>query len=248
MLSKTIVKYIQSLHHKKARDEQGLFIAEGPKVVADLLISKRFVCKTICASESWFDENKELLLSIHAEDILTTTDFELEKISLLQTPNKVLALFHKREFEPGNLKNKISVMLDEVRDPGNMGTIIRIADWFNIQNIICSENCVDMYNPKVVQSSMGSLGLVNIVYINLIRFLNSNKDINVYPATLAGTSIYSLNKIKEGIILIGNESKGINDQLLKYASEQITIPKFGKAESLNAAVATGIILSHILRN
>jgi TrmH family RNA methyltransferase len=105
-----------------------------------------------------------------------------------------------------------------------------------------------MYNPKVVQSSMGSLGLVNIVYINLIRFLNSNKDINVYPATLAGTSIYSLNKIKEGIILIGNESKGINDQLLKYASEQITIPKFGKAESLNAAVATGIILSHILRN
>lgn len=247
MLSKTIVKYIQSLHHKKSRDEHRVFIAEGPKVVKDLLTSKRFECKIICASESWFNENEGVLLSVQEENRLITNDFELEKISLLQTPNKVLAVFYKEEYESGILKDNISIMPDEIQDPGNMGTIIRIADWFGIQNIICSESCVDMYNPKVVQSSMGSLGRVNIIYIDLIKFLNGNKDINVYAATLTGASIYSFNKINEGIILIGNESKGISNELLKHVSEQITIPKIGKAESLNAAVATGIILSHILK-
>jgi len=247
MLSKTIVKYIQSLHLKKFRDEHGVFIAEGPKVVNDLLTSKQFVCKIICAVESWLNENEGLLQSFSVEDKLMTNQFELEKISLLQTPNKVVAIFYQRKYESGNLKNTISLILDEIQDPGNMGTIIRTADWFGIKNIVCSEDCVDCYNPKVVQSSMGSLGRVNIIYNDLGKFISDNKDINLYAATLTGTSLYTFNKIKEGIILIGNESKGINNELLKDVREQITIPKLGEAESLNAAVATGIILSHIIK-
>jgi RNA methyltransferase, TrmH family len=247
MLSKTIVKYIQSLHLKKFRDEHGVFIAEGPKVVNDLLISKLFACKMICAVESWFNENGELLISASIEDKLIINEFELEKISLLQTPNKVLAVFYQREYMPDNLKNKISLMLDEIQDPGNMGTIIRTADWFAIKNIICSEDCVDYYNPKVVQSSMGSLGKVNIIYSDLEKFINENKNIALYAATLTGTSLYTFNKIEEGMILIGNESKGIDNELLKLVREQITIPKFGEADSLNSSVSTGIILSHLFK-
>ena len=247
MLSKTIVKYIQSLHLKKYRDEHGVFIAEGSKVVSDLLASKQFVCKTICAFESWLGENQELLLSLSADNKFVVNEIELKKISLLQTPNKVLAVFYKRQSKPPDLKNKFSLMLDEIQDPGNMGTIIRTADWFGIENIICSEDCVDSYNPKVVQSSMGSLGRVNVIYADLEEFINGNKSVSIYAATLGGTSLYALDKINEGIILIGNESKGINDELLKYAAKQITIPKSGKAESLNAAVAAGIILSHVIK-
>jgi TrmH family RNA methyltransferase len=246
MLSKTIVKYIQSLHHKKYRDEHGVFIAEGPKVLTDILLSKQFFCKMIFASESWFCENEKLLRSISAENKFPLKEFELEKISLLQTPNKVLAVFGKKEFEAGVLKNNVSIMLDDIQDPGNMGTIIRIADWFNIRNIICSENCVDLYNPKVVQASMGSLGRVNVVYADLQKVAESNKDVPIYAATLTGTSIHSINNIKEGFILIGNESRGVSNELLKYSAAEISIPKFGKAESLNAAVAAGIILSHLL--
>src|SRR5687767_5175856 len=138
MLSKTIVKYIQSLHLKKFRYEHGVFIAEGPKVVGDLLTSMQFVCKMICAVESWFTENEELFAPVSPENKLMINEFELQKISLLQTPNKVLAVFYKKDYEPGNLKNTLSLMLDEMQDPGNMGTIIRTSDWFGIKNIISS--------------------------------------------------------------------------------------------------------------
>jgi TrmH family RNA methyltransferase len=167
-------------------------------------------------------------------------------MSLLKTPNKVVAVFKQRmpSLAPV-LNNKISLMLDDIQDPGNMGTLIRIADWFGIENIICSENCVECYNPKVVQATMGSLASVNILYTDLIAFIQKNKKINIYAAALSGASVFEMGKIKQGIILIGNESKGIHSDLLKLAFEKITIPRFGHAESLNAAVAAGIILSHI---
>ena len=245
MLSKTILKYLQSLHHKKFRDEHGVFIAEGPKIVGELLSSKQFKCKLICGIEDWLHQNEELIKPVSKENIFLINEQELERISLLQTPNKVLAVFLKKEDVLISLKDTISIMLDEIQDPGNMGTIIRTADWFGIKNIICSKNCVDMYNPKVVQSSMGSLGRVNIIYAELENFLNNNRHVNVYAATLDGVSIYTIDKFKEGVIIVGNESKGINKELVKYAFKQITIPKLGEAESLNAAVATGIILSYI---
>jgi TrmH family RNA methyltransferase len=247
MLSKTILKYLQSLHHKKFRDEYGVFIAEGPKVVSEFLNSKQFRCKMICGIEDWLHQNEKLIQPVLNENIYQINERELERISLLQTPNKVMAVFFKKEARTVNLKNSISLMLYEIQDPGNMGTIVRTADWFGIKNIICSENCADAYNPKVVQSSMGSLGRVNVMYTNIEKFLQDNNSINIYAATLEGASVYSLAKFTEGIIVIGNESNGINSKILQYTFKQITIPKSGEAESLNAAVATGIVLSHILK-
>ncbi|MGN6194165.1 MAG: TrmH family RNA methyltransferase [Ginsengibacter sp.] len=249
MLSKKIVKYIQSLSHKKFRDEEGVFIAEGPKIVAELLAAAKFKCQLICADRSWLLENESLLKKINSEDIFEADDHWLKSLSLLKTPNKVVAVFEKKNLEDiPDLSNQISLMLDDLQDPGNLGTLIRIADWFAVENIICSENSVDCYNPKVVQSTMGSLSRVNVFYTDLLSFIEKNKNVPVYATTLHGISIYQLPKIKEGIILIGNESKGIHEDLLKIISHQITIPKLGHAESLNAAVAGGIILSKILND
>ncbi len=246
MLSKTIVKYIQSLVHKKVRDNDKVFIAEGPKLVEDLLLSDKFICKIICALPAWFQLNPHLLKKIAKEDCIEITDFELEKISLLQTPNNVLAVFYKKDETNISLTTNISLMLDGIQDPGNMGTIIRTADWFGVQNVICSIECVDCYNPKVVQATMGSLARVNILYTDLEDFIKKNDKINIYAATLSGKNIFELENIKEGIILIGNEAKGVSQNLLQLTAAQITIPKFGESESLNAAVATGILLSKII--
>jgi TrmH family RNA methyltransferase len=246
MLTKKIVKYIQSLSHKKFRDEEKAFIAEGPKVVAEFLTSKKFSCNIICAEKEWLLENSLLTSFLPADNIFPVDEHWLQRISLLKTPNKVLAVFNKNiSAEEPVLENKISLMLDDIQDPGNLGTIIRNADWFGIENIICSENCVDCYNPKVVQSTMGSLSRVNIIYGDLTYFIKKNNKISLFAAALAGTSIYEIEKIKEGFILIGNESKGIHEDILQLATKRITIPRFGHAESLNAAVASGIILAEI---
>ena len=248
MLSKKIVKYIQSLSHKKFRDEEEAFIAEGPKVVSEFLLSEKMRCNFICAEKEWLLENDGLLKKITPENIFETDDHWLKSISLLKTPNKVVGVFKKKSsLKAPVFFNKISIMLDDLQDPGNLGTIIRIADWFAVENIICSENCVDCYNPKVVQSTMGSLARVNVLYTDIIKFVELNKNVNLYATALEGISIYELSKINSGIILIGNESKGVHNDLLKLASQKITIPRYGHAESLNAAVASGIILSHLMQ-
>ncbi len=245
MLSKKVAKYIQSLSHKKLRDELDAFVTEGPKVVSDLLSSGAFRCKLICAKAEWLQQAKNLT-GIPAADIYEIEEDALKKISLLKTPNAVVAVFQKRELiNLPPLNNKITLLLDDISDPGNLGTIIRIADWFAIENIICSEHCVDCYNPKVVQSTMGSLGRVNIFYQELSSFISANKNITTYAAALSGKPLSAFKNIHEGFILIGNESKGVSEKLLEISADQITIPKYGEAESLNAAVATGIILSHV---
>ncbi len=247
MLSKKIVKYIQSLSHKKFRDEEGAFIAEGPKVVTEFLKSEKIKCKIICAEKTWLSENTFLLKNVNVDNIFEVDEHWLKSISLLKTPNKVVAVFNKKPVnESQNLSGKISIMLDDLQDPGNLGTIIRIADWFAIENMICSENSVDCYNPKVVQSTMGSLSRVNILYTDLESFIEKNKKIPIYAAALSGISVFKLPKITEGFFLIGNESKGLSEEIIKSASQKITIPKAGHAESLNAAVATGIILSQVV--
>lgn len=246
MLRKTDVKYIQSLSLKKVRDQEGMFVAEGPKIVSEFLTSKYFLCKNIYGLKKWFDDNENLLIDFPNENKIEIDEIDLEKISLLKKPNNVVAVFNKKSEAAADLKNCLSLMLYEIQDPGNMGTIIRTADWFGIKNIICSDECVDCYNPKVVQATMGSLARVNIIYTKLEEFINKNKSINLYAAALHGKSIFSINKIKEGIILIGNESKGVSESLLKLCTEIITIPKYGEAESLNAAVACGIVLSYLI--
>jgi RNA methyltransferase, TrmH family len=243
MFNKTHTKYIQSLHHKKFRDENGVFIAEGPKVVTELLQSREFVCRQIFATNNWLNENGKMLQQHAGIEVIEIKDFELEKISLLTTPNNVLAVFTKKnQLIPTNCKDKITLVLDTLQDPGNLGTIIRTADWFGIENIICTTTCADMYNPKVVQSTMGSLARVNIVYTNVEEWL-SNTPIKKYAAALQGKNIKSIKKVEEAIIIIGNEGKGISNGILQFVDEKITIPKTGEAESLNAAVATGIILA-----
>jgi TrmH family RNA methyltransferase len=247
MLSKTHTKYIQSLQHKKFRDESGLFIAEGPKVVMDLLNSRKFICKEIFTLETWAKEQAKWLSAFPGISIAEVKDFELAKISSLSTAHQVLAVFEKRkQNQQISTVGKLILVLDTIQDPGNLGTIIRIADWFGIADIICSVGCADMYNAKVVQSTMGSLGRVNVIYTDLPAWLHANRGVNMYAAVLDGKNINAMGKLQEGIIIIGNEANGISDAVLELVNEKITIPRIGAAESLNAAVATGIILSHVV--
>ncbi|MEO7308298.1 MAG: RNA methyltransferase [Ferruginibacter sp.] len=246
MLSKTHTKYIQSLLHKKFRDELGLFIAEGPKVVMDLLASRKFVCKELFALEDWIQEHGSSA-SLQKDTVITEVkDFELKKISSLSTAHSVVAVFEKRK---PDLKiqaaSKIILALDTIQDPGNLGTIIRIADWFGVTDIVCSIGCADMYNSKVVQSTMGSLGRVNVIYTDLLQWLQQNNNVKIYSASLEGKDVNAIGKLREGIIIIGNEANGISDEVMNLVTEKLTIPKTGEAESLNAAIATGIILAII---
>lgn len=242
MLSKSQVKYIQSLDQKKHRDEESLFIAEGPKLVKEILQSGNAELRNLYALKHWILDNKEFLSTANITEV---NEAELERISQLKTPNYVLAIFKKFEIKHPATKNKISLALDAIRDPGNLGTIIRIADWFAIDEIICSNDCADVYNPKVVQATMGSLARVNIFYTDLPIWLKE-QDVRIYGALLEGKDITKMSALKEGLLIIGNESNGIRQELLPYINEKVTVPKKGSAESLNAAIATGIILSHLV--
>jgi RNA methyltransferase, TrmH family len=242
MLTKNQVKYIQSLGQKKLRDNDNCFIAEGPKLVNELLQAENCNVKELYALPSWIEANEAVNVKL-----VKINEQELNKISQLTTPNLVLATVEKISW-PGkvDIKGKISLALDGIQDPGNMGTIIRLADWFGIETVFCSPDCVDLYNPKVVQSTMGSITRVRIVSTELASFFLNNKDSRIYATVLYGRDITKMDKINEGIIVIGNESKGVSDEVLTMANVQITVPGKGKAESLNAAVATGIILSHLV--
>jgi TrmH family RNA methyltransferase len=248
MFSKSTVKYIQSLQHKKFRDEEGTFVAEGPKLVGELLAGKVFACKNIYALPGWAAQLNNKQKEELGEKLFLIKDFELEKISSLSKPNLVLAVFEKKkQLATPSLHNKVSLILDDIQDPGNLGTIIRIADWFGIENVICSLHTADMYNSKVVQSTMASLQRVNLIYTDIETVLLENNSIQKFAATLNGKSLKTISHLKEGIIIIGNESKGISEDIMKLADEKITIAKFGEAESLNAAVAAGIILYEVNR-
>ncbi len=243
MLAKSRVKYIQTLGQKKFRQQEGRFIAEGPKIVAELLTYRRPFVKEIFALQEWINENSSLIGPVACTAI---REHELEKISQLSTPNQVLAVVDQFEI-PSTIvtKNRITLALDGIRDPGNLGTILRIADWFGISQVICSPDSAEQYNPKVVQSSMGSITRVDVYYTGLEQWLASQQPVRIYAAVLDGQDISRMSKLNEGIILVGNEAKGIQPSLLELANVRITIPRKGKAESLNVAVATGIILAQL---
>jgi TrmH family RNA methyltransferase len=243
MIVKSKVKYINSLGDKKLRDADKVFIAEGPKIINELLGEPSIEPKEIFALKDWIQEHTNPSLPITEID-----DILLGRLSFLSTPNKVIGLFSMPERRPLSLKNKVSIVADGIQDPGNLGTIVRCADWFGVRQVICSKDCADIFNPKAVQSTMGSIARVNVYYEDLNTVLTQNRDnIKIYAATLNGSDIKKIEPVAEGVIIIGNESKGISDNLLSLAHEKITISKKGKAESLNAAVATGIILSHLLQ-
>ncbi|MEI6947317.1 RNA methyltransferase [Paraflavisolibacter sp. H34] len=242
MLSKNEVKDIQSLRHKKQRDEGKVFIAEGPKIVSELLGLMPEGVEAIYGLEEWVQEHEGLLRHL---PVRTISAAELVRISQLQTPHAVLGVFRQLPVHAPDPQKQFCLYLDAIQDPGNFGTIIRIADWFGIRDIVCSEGCADRYNPKVVQSTMASIARVNVFADADGRWLY-RQQAPVYAATLHGRPLYELPKAANGVLIIGNESKGIHPDLQQLASQHVTIPRKGEAESLNAAVATGIILSHLL--
>lgn len=242
MLTKSQLKDIQSLAQKKQREERGRFLLEGPKLVNELLRTHRSQAIEIFALPTWIESNASLIQGVPT---VTITPNELTRISQLTTPNQVVAIVKQLPPVSLKLKNEITLVCCGIQDPGNLGTIIRTADWFGIHQIVCSEDTVDLYNPKVVQSTMGSIFRVIVQYADLLPWLLSLKSMPIYATLLQGQDVTTVSPIREGIILIGNESKGVPAELIEMASHKISIPGKGNAESLNAAVATGIILSHL---
>lgn len=243
MLGKSQVKYIQSLGQKKGRDEAGVFIAEGPKIVAELLAASNASIQQVYATGDWIRAHQQ---DCHNVELIEVMPADMERLSQLATPGVVLAVV-KQFDEPAEpvIRGSLSLVLDTIQDPGNLGTIIRTADWFGVPQVICSRDCADRYNPKVVQSTMGSISRVHVMYEDLESWLPDQKDVFIYAAALEGQNVTVMKPINEGLIVIGNESRGIRPAIMDLVDVRITIPRKGHAESLNAALAAGIILSHI---
>lgn len=241
MVSKNQVKLITALQQKKYRDKEKLFFAEGIKVVQELLNSN-FKLHHLYTTQIIFD-------TVNKNHTTLVTEAELKKISALKTPNICLAVFEIPETKPV-LHKGLLIALDDIRDPGNMGTIIRLADWFGVQSIICSDGCVDIYNPKVVQATMGSLTRVNIVYTDLKDYIKTTS-LPVFGTFMDGENIYKQSLPEDAVIVMGNEANGISEKIEKLTTNKIAIPRFGsiqKTESLNVATAAGIVLSEFKRN
>jgi TrmH family RNA methyltransferase len=241
MVSKNQIKLITSLQQKKFRQKSQLFIAEGVKVIQELLQSN-FVLEHLYVSEGIF-------LEIPSEKRTIVTENDLKKITCLSSPNNCLALFQIPTQKNQEISG-LTIVLDDIRDPGNMGTIIRLCDWYGVNNIICSDQTVDIYNPKVVQATMGSIARVNVYYENLNTFLPT-LDLPIYGTFMDGKNVYKEILPKNAILVLGNEANGISTEIEKLTTNKIAIPKFGtiqKAESLNVAMATAIFLSEFKRS
>lgn len=253
MISKNKTKFIISLQKKKVRDEEKLYVIEGDKLVREFLNAGASVSMLVAKPEFLSSLNSQQTHSIiEIEDVSYE---ELKQISTLKTPHNALAVVHMpdNEMKMTEFINQYCVALDFVQDPGNMGTIIRAAGWFGIKNIICSLDCVDVYNPKVIQSSMGALLHVNVFYKDLKEFFTFavNNSVPVYGTMLEGRSIYTHKPDNKGIILLGNESKGISTELIPFITEKIKIPKFSSAtegiDSLNVGMAASVVFSEFIR-
>ncbi len=239
LISKSQIKFITSLQQKKYRDSSGLFLAEGPKVITELIAAG-------FEFEHYFSISESDAEHYGAEMI---SERELRKISVLKNPNTSLAVFNKPEVAGVKLSGLI-VALDAVRDPGNLGTIIRLCDWFGVEQLVCSEDTVDCYNPKVVQATMGSLARVSVHYLDLPDFLRTS-NMEIFGAVMDGTSVYEAELPSEGILVMGNEANGISTEVEEMITRKITIPRFGAiqaTESLNVATATAILLNEFRRS
>ena len=247
MISKNKIKYIRSLELKKNRNKEGKFVAEGFKVVDDLLALQP--ADLIVATQEWL-HGKHLAAQT---EVIEVNEEELKKVRFLQHPQQVLAVF--RQAQDGDFSintQELSLALDGVQDPGNLGTIIRIADWFGITHIYCSQDTADVYNPKVVQATMGSIARVKVEYGNLLALVESlPADVPVYGTLLDGDNIYQQQLENRGLIVMGNEGKGISPALAKKVNRRLLIPNFPEgratADSLNVAIATAITCSEFRR-
>lgn len=251
MLSKAKIKLIQSLEHKKKRREEQLFVAEGPKVVGDLL--PYFTCHLLVATSSWLARNPQ----IKASEIIEVTPDELRKVSFLKTPQEVIALFAlPSATAPASVAaTELCLALDDIQDPGNLGTIIRLADWFGIRHIFCSIGTTDAFSPKTVQASMGAIARVSVHYTNLTELLTTLRDTHpstpIYGTFLDGNNLYQESLSTHGIIVMGNEGNGISPSTEQLVTHKLFIPNYPEgcptSESLNVAIATAITCAEFRR-
>lgn len=255
MLSKNKIKWINSLKIKKFRSETGLFFAEGDKLVAEVLADRNIPVVELISSPEWLKRNKFLLHDgIH--QITEASETEFHKISSFETPAGVMAVLKIPvwEFNDNDLEKRLSIALDTIQDPGNMGTIIRTADWFGIRDICCSAGCADCFSPKVVQASMGAVLRVNVHYLvleDLLERLSRSENYIIYGSYLEGESVYERSLSARGMLLFGNESKGIHPSLKRFIQVPLTIPSFsahrGHVESLNVSAAVAVFCSEFCR-
>jgi TrmH family RNA methyltransferase len=250
-ISKNQIKFIRQLEQKKFRRREGLFVAEGTKVVGDLLA--HYQPQALFATAEWLAEHASHFSLLSSQFYPVTPD-ELSRISFQQHPQQVLALFPippQADYQFSTFNSQLNLALDGIQDPGNLGTIIRIADWFGITNIICSEDTVDAWNPKVVQATMGSIARVNILYMSLSEFIDSlPADYPVYGTLLDGENIYTQPLTPHGLIVMGNEGNGISPEIRQRVNRRLLIPSYRQddtAESLNVAIATAITCSEFRR-
>ncbi len=236
VLSKNKIKWIRSLRLKKIREKEGCFVVEGEKIINEIILEWPDLIELVCTCSEDFQYNGTLF---------KTDEATLKQLSTLSTFNKVIAVVRKPQLNPKSNSTFI-LALDGIQDPGNMGTIIRTADWFNVDEIICSNNTVDIYNSKVIQASMGSIFRIPVSYVDLADyFQQSNRPI--YGALLEGDNVYKQQLQQTGILIMGNEGNGISEELKPYINQPLHIPRFGNAESLNVSIATGILLSEFSR-
>ncbi|MBM6883892.1 TrmH family RNA methyltransferase [Bacteroides caecigallinarum] len=246
MLSKNKIKFIRSLEMKKNRKENGVFLAEGNKLVSDL--SSHFKCRLLIGTEQWIKSN-----NVHAEETVTVEKDDLSRVSLLKTPQDVLAVFempaHHVSFDKP--RNELCLALDDVQDPGNLGTIIRIADWFGIRHIYCSNGTVDAFGPKTVQATMGALARVQLHYCDIKKLISSLENTPVFGTFLDGDNMYNCELSGNGLIVMGNEGNGISKDVSELINRRILIPNYPQGnettDSLNVAVATAIVCSEFRR-
>ena len=250
MISKNQIKHINALQQKKYRNETGLFFAEGTKIANELLKAPEEV-ETLFATGMWLKQNK-VANTINSVEVSVD---EIKKISALTTPQDVLVVAKQANlsFSADILSNQLTLFLDDIRDPGNLGTIIRVADWFGIKNVVCSNNSVDVYNPKVIQATMGSFLRVNCFYTDIEQQIIEAKrklEISVFATLLEGKNIYQQTLPSQAILVMGNEANGISEAIKKECTDLITIPSFNAdngAESLNVAIATAVFVSEFKR-
>jgi TrmH family RNA methyltransferase len=245
MLTKTHTKFIKSLQLKKFRQKEGLFIVEGAKNTLELLNSSCKI-KDLIVTEAFLKKFQLDLNNANVEPIIIK-EKELSGLGTFQSNTDALVVAHDQM--PPKYKSKgFDLVLDDIRDPGNLGTIIRLADWYGIKNIICSETTAEFYNPKVISASMGSIFRTNLYRRDLKEFLSENKHSKIYGALLEGQNVHQVKFESNGLLVIGNESHGIHPEIIKLITDKITIPRIGQAESLNAAMATAIICDNVFRN
>ena len=246
-ISKNRLKLIRSLNQKKQRDKNNLFLAEGPKIVGELL--KVLSCDFLAATPDWLEENKDSI----AEDIVAVSQDELKKGSLQQNPQQVLAIFKQPQYtlNPEVIKDSLCLALDDIQSPGNLGTIIRLADWFGIKDVFCSLNTADVYNPKTVQATMGAIARVRVHYTNLTDLIKQLDNTPIYGSFLDGNPIYEEKIVNKGFLVMGNEGNGINKEIEALTTNKLYIPNFPPdrkgSESLNVALATAIICAEFRR-